>query len=83
MVGSDPRPDPRWTGCYHGGMIIRPCPHCRKPVPWETTPTRPFCSERCRTADLGAWSAEAYKVPEDPALEDGEGWTGEGENGSI
>ena len=24
---------------------------------------RPFCSERCRTIDLGAWAAEAYRVP--------------------
>ncbi len=65
----------RW---YHGAMLVRPCPHCRKPVPWETTPTRPFCSERCRTRDLGAWSSEAYRVPENPDLEDGEGWSGDG-----
>jgi len=24
---------------------------------------RPFCSARCRTIDLGAWAAEAYRVP--------------------
>jgi hypothetical protein len=24
---------------------------------------RPFCSERCRTIDLGNWAAEAYRVP--------------------
>lgn len=23
---------------------------------------RPFCSERCRTADLGAWASESYRV---------------------
>jgi len=57
-------------------MVIRPCPICRKPVAWEQTPTRPFCSERCRLRDLGAWSAEAYRVPEAPEAEDGEGWSG-------
>jgi endogenous inhibitor of DNA gyrase (YacG/DUF329 family) len=24
---------------------------------------RPFCSPRCKTIDLGAWAAEAYRVP--------------------
>jgi endogenous inhibitor of DNA gyrase (YacG/DUF329 family) len=40
------------------------CPHCGKPVPWSTgNPHRPFCSERCRTLDLGAWAAERYRIP--------------------
>lgn len=25
---------------------------------------RPFCSERCRHQDLGAWASEQYAVPE-------------------
>lgn len=40
------------------------CPHCGKAV--ELTPEnrfRPFCSERCKLIDLGAWAAEAYRVP--------------------
>ena len=46
------------------------CPQCGKPAEW--TPEnrfRPFCSERCKLIDLGAWAAEAYRVPvaEDPA----------------
>jgi hypothetical protein len=60
-------------------MFIRPCPICRKPVVWETSNWRPFCSERCKIKDLGAWSSEAYRVPERPSEEDGEGWT-EAEN---
>ncbi|MDR2113454.1 MAG: DNA gyrase inhibitor YacG, partial [Candidatus Accumulibacter sp.] len=24
---------------------------------------RPFCSERCKLIDLGAWASEAYRVP--------------------
>jgi len=27
-------------------------------------PSRPFCSERCKLIDLGAWASEAYRVPE-------------------
>jgi len=40
------------------------CPQCGKPVEW--TPRnrfRPFCSERCKLVDLGAWASEAYRVP--------------------
>jgi uncharacterized protein len=39
------------------------CPNCRKPAPWEGNPFRPFCSERCRMIDLGAWVAEEYRIP--------------------
>ena len=24
---------------------------------------RPFCSERCKMIDLGAWATESYKIP--------------------
>jgi len=24
---------------------------------------RPFCSERCKLIDLGAWASERYRVP--------------------
>jgi hypothetical protein len=56
-------------------MTVRTCPVCRKPVAWDTTPTRPFCSERCRLTDLGNWSAEAYRMPEAPDQERGESWS--------
>ena len=40
------------------------CPHCGKPVPWSAAnPFRPFCSERCRLIDFGAWATEAYRIP--------------------
>lgn len=39
----------------------RPCPICRKPVR-DTAPTFPFCSERCRTIDLGKWASEDYRI---------------------
>lgn len=43
------------------------CPTCRRPT--EFSPAnrwRPFCSERCRMIDLGAWSDESYVVPGRP-----------------
>jgi endogenous inhibitor of DNA gyrase (YacG/DUF329 family) len=40
------------------------CPHCGKPVEWtEAARWRPFCSERCKTIDIGAWASEVYRVP--------------------
>jgi len=59
-------------------MFIRPCPTCRKPTAWEGNPWKPFCSERCKLTDLGAWSSEAYRLPEAPEQEDGEGWSDAG-----
>jgi endogenous inhibitor of DNA gyrase (YacG/DUF329 family) len=39
------------------------CPRCAKPVPWgPESPFRPFCSERCKMIDLGAWASEEYRV---------------------
>jgi uncharacterized protein len=38
---------------------------------WETAPFRPFCSERCRLIDLGAWLSEQRAIPgERPAAEE-------------
>lgn len=48
------------------------CPHCRKRVPYEGNPFRPFCSERCRLIDLGAWIDEVYQIPGAPAAENEE-----------
>jgi len=39
------------------------CPTCRAEVAWEGNPFRPFCSDRCRTLDLGAWASEHYRIP--------------------
>jgi hypothetical protein len=39
------------------------CPTCKTEVQWENNPHRPFCSERCRLIDLGAWATEKYKIP--------------------
>lgn len=49
------------------------CPTCGKLVEWKKeSKWRPFCSERCRLIDLGAWADEDYAIPgREPApLED-------------
>ncbi|OGP57937.1 MAG: hypothetical protein A2V67_11375 [Deltaproteobacteria bacterium RBG_13_61_14] len=55
------------------------CPHCRKRVPDAGNPFRPFCSERCRLIDLGAWIKEQYVIPgEAPASPEKDADSGEG-----
>ncbi|MDO5059720.1 MAG: DNA gyrase inhibitor YacG [Neisseria sp.] len=43
------------------------CPNCRTEVEWlPENRYRPFCSERCRLIDLGAWADESYRVESAP-----------------
>ena len=51
--------------------MTRPCPTSGAPAEWENNPDRPFCSERCRLLDLGAWVDERYVVETDGAEDDG------------
>jgi endogenous inhibitor of DNA gyrase (YacG/DUF329 family) len=40
------------------------CPQCGGEASWSPqNPYRPFCSERCKLIDLGAWAAESYRLP--------------------
>lgn len=39
------------------------CPTCKKVIQWDASPSRPFCSERCRLVDLGAWADGSYSIP--------------------
>jgi endogenous inhibitor of DNA gyrase (YacG/DUF329 family) len=40
------------------------CPGCGGEALWSPENNyRPFCSERCKLIDLGAWASEAYRVP--------------------
>jgi uncharacterized protein len=48
----------------------RTCPICGKPTDSETDADFPFCSERCRTTDLGNWASEKYVVTEPVIDED-------------
>ena len=53
------------------GARIVPCPGCGAPTPYgPDNPWRPFCSERCRNGDLGAWSSESYRVAVKPTETD-------------
>ena len=46
------------------------CPHCGQELEWNpANPWRPFCSERCRLIDLGAWLEEKHAIPGEPALD--------------
>jgi uncharacterized protein len=40
------------------------CPICKAPTDSAAHPDFPFCSERCKTQDLGNWSSEKYVVSE-------------------
>lgn len=41
-----------------------PCPRCQAPSLFDPSNRfRPFCSNRCRTGDLGAWANEEFRVP--------------------
>jgi uncharacterized protein len=48
------------------------CPTCRREVEWsDASPYRPFCSNRCRLIDMGAWLSEQHKIPDQsPQAED-------------
>lgn len=37
------------------------CPTCKQPVK-AGAPEFPFCSERCRSIDLGKWANGAYVI---------------------
>jgi len=39
------------------------CRTCKKPLPEPLGTLGPFCSERCRIMDLGAWADGSYQVP--------------------
>jgi hypothetical protein len=44
------------------------CPTCKREIEWSASSAyRPFCSERCRLIDLGAWLTERHAIPGDAA----------------
>lgn len=44
-------------------MRLVKCPTCGKEVEYEGNEFRPFCSERCKMLDFGAWADEEYNLP--------------------
>lgn len=54
-----------------GRMV--PCPTCKGPALFDpANPWRPFCSKRCRQADLGAWASERFRMPAAPPTDEAE-----------
>jgi hypothetical protein len=47
------------------GRLMR-CPLCGRHTTWQENPHRPFCSERCRLADLEGWLKGRYALPGQP-----------------
>ena len=40
------------------------CPQCGGDSLWAPENSwRPFCSERCKLIDLGAWANDSYRIP--------------------
>ena len=49
-------------------------PTCQRPVEWsDASPWRPFCSERCKLLDLGAWMSGQRAIPGEELPMDSEG----------
>jgi len=48
------------------------CPNCGKETNWENNPFRPFCSEKCKLADLFKWLNEEYRVEEEIVVKEGD-----------
>lgn len=44
-------------------MTMVKCPSCGKEVEYQGNEFRPFCSERCKLLDFGAWADERYNLP--------------------
>ncbi len=47
------------------------CPACGGDSLYgPSNPYRPFCSERCKQIDLGAWASESFRVPAEAPPDD-------------
>ena len=48
-------------------MSLVRCPQCGKEVTFKGTEHRPFCSERCKLLDFGAWADGDYGIAAETA----------------
>jgi len=56
------------------------CPTCGRQIEYsESNPFRPFCSDRCRLIDLGAWLSEQRSIPGENAPPTGDSGPSEDE----
>ena len=47
------------------------CPACGgESIYGATNAFRPFCCERCKNMDLGAWASESFRVPDEAPPDD-------------
>ncbi len=54
--------------------VVVDCPACGRKTPFSASNRwRPFCSQRCKSLDLGAWAAERYRIAGKPGAGDTEG----------
>ena len=44
-------------------MPLVKCPTCGKQTEYTGNEFRPFCSERCKLLDFGAWADEEFALP--------------------
>ena len=44
-------------------MLRVKCPQCGRETEYQGNEYRPFCSERCKLLDFGAWADEEYNLP--------------------
>jgi len=44
-------------------MPVVKCPNCGTEKEFTANEFRPFCSERCKLLDFGAWADEEYNLP--------------------
>ena len=54
-------------------MIRVSCPICGRVMEGQSLtewPRFPFCSDRCKTIDLGRWLGETYRIPAEEPEED-------------
>ncbi len=52
------------------------CPTCKGASRYAAdNPHRPFCSERCKNVDFGAWASESFRVEVDPSPDPEQGLT--------
>ncbi|MFZ3129387.1 MAG: DNA gyrase inhibitor YacG [Rhodoferax sp.] len=58
------------TGAASPHRIVR-CPACGGDSVYSpSNPARPFCSDRCKNMDFGAWASETFRVPTQAAPDD-------------
>lgn len=48
-------------------MPVAKCPQCGKETQFSGNEFRPFCSERCKILDFGAWVDGEYALPTESA----------------